>query len=217
MIRTVIFDFDGVILESMEIKTEAFLHLFHDQPEDVQRRIVRLHRENGGMSRYEKFKRIYRDFLRWELDPAELGRLDAEFSRFCRERILVAPFVKGAREFLASYHREYPLYVVSGTPEAELRMILEARDLARYFRGIWGAPTEKAEACRQIVAASGLAPAEVVFVGDAVTDLEAARRSGVHFIARLDGSEGNPLEHRRLRVRVADLSRLHKVLVECFP
>lgn len=215
MIRAVILDFDGVILESVDIKTQAFLHLFQDQPEDVRRRIVRLHLENGGISRHQKFEWIYRDFLRRPLEEAEAARLDSAFSRFCRERILAAPFVKGAQEFLATCHTEYLLYVVSGTPEAELRAILDARGLTRYFQAVWGSPTDKTDACRQILADTRLAPHEVAFVGDAVTDLDAAERSGVHFIARLDGSNDNPLHARRPRVRVDDLTGLHAVLIEC--
>lgn len=42
----IILDFDGVILESVEVKTEAFRRLFSFAPGHVEE-IVNFHRENG--------------------------------------------------------------------------------------------------------------------------------------------------------------------------
>ena len=55
-IKAIIFDFDGVIVESMDIKTQAFAHLFRKCSEDIIKKVIQLHLDNGGMSRYEKFK-----------------------------------------------------------------------------------------------------------------------------------------------------------------
>ena len=55
MIKAIIFDFDGVICESVNVKTIAFKKLFADYPEH-QDRIVEYHLVNGGISRYEKLR-----------------------------------------------------------------------------------------------------------------------------------------------------------------
>jgi beta-phosphoglucomutase-like phosphatase (HAD superfamily) len=57
MIETIIFDFDGVILESVTVKTEAFRELFSSEP-DCPDEIVEFHKRNGGMSRYDKFRHV---------------------------------------------------------------------------------------------------------------------------------------------------------------
>jgi phosphoglycolate phosphatase-like HAD superfamily hydrolase len=212
MIRAVALDFDGVILESVEIKARAFVDLFADQPADVRERIVRLHHDHGGISRHLKFQWIYRDILGRELVPAEAERLGATFTSFCRDKLLAAPFVPGALEFLSACHEQYRLYLVSGTPIAELRWIVEARQLTGYFKRIWGSPTEKVDACRAILAETAAHPSEVAFVGDATTDMDAAEQTGMHFIARLDGAPGNPLESRDPRVRISDLTQLTEKL-----
>ena len=58
ILKVIVLDFDGVIAETLDIKADAFAVLFADYPEHVEA-IVRLHRENGGMSRYEKSTEFY--------------------------------------------------------------------------------------------------------------------------------------------------------------
>ena len=74
-----------------------------------------------------------------------------------------------------------PLYVCSGAPQAEQREVLSEHDLARYFDGIFGSPPEKAVLLQNIVATAGIAPEQTLMVGDATTDLEAAKHAGTRF------------------------------------
>ena len=47
-----IFDFDGVLADSVEVKTRAFAKLFQSYGPEIEDRVVKYHRNNGGMSRY---------------------------------------------------------------------------------------------------------------------------------------------------------------------
>ena len=49
-LRGVFFDFDGVVLESAQIKTEAFRDLYSGLPELLPR-ILQYHQQNVGISR----------------------------------------------------------------------------------------------------------------------------------------------------------------------
>src|SRR2546426_9709656 len=128
MLAAIVLDFDGVILESVDVKTRAFRRLFAAYPEQ-QERVVRLHLENGGMSRYEKFRRIYSEFLHQALPDDEMARLDREFGALVAQEIEACPFVHGARHFLERRAAEYPLFIASGTPEGELQAIVARRGL----------------------------------------------------------------------------------------
>jgi len=96
-----------------------------------------------------------------------------------------APFVPGAREFLESYHAKIPLYIVSATPESELIEIITARNMNRFFKGVYGSPKTKAEHLKNIIAAEEIPEDNTVYVGDAHNDCEAAWKSGVRFIGRV--------------------------------
>jgi len=190
MISTIIFDFDGVILESVSVKTDAFRTLFSGVPEHVDE-IVQFHMDNGGMSRFDKFRYIYENILKKDLDPATFKALSEKFSALVFERVLNVPFVPGAGEFLKKYSSIIPLYIVSATPEQELREIIQARDLTPFFRNVYGAPRKKAECISEILTKSGVTAYDIVFVGDALNDLAAARLSGVTFIGRVKSGEKN--------------------------
>jgi hypothetical protein len=63
MIKAIIFDFDGVITESVGVKTEAFKKLFCKHPKHIGK-IIKLHLSHGGLSRFVKFEMIYSDILK---------------------------------------------------------------------------------------------------------------------------------------------------------
>jgi phosphoglycolate phosphatase-like HAD superfamily hydrolase len=204
----IIFDFDGVILESADIKTHAFARLFEDHPKHVDA-VVELHLQLAGISRYEKFRLIYDDILEQPLDDTELRRLGDEFSRLVLDEVLSCPFVPGAREFLELHHRKRGLYVASGTPEEELRDIVNQRELDPFFRGVYGTPALKDEISRRVLADTGLERDNAVFIGDATTDLDGARGAGIAFIGRVPAGADNQFEGEGVPV-VEDLHELRR-------
>lgn len=183
-LKAVVFDFDGVILESVDIKTRAFRILFQDHGAHLKR-IVQLHRDNAGLSRYEKFQIIYRDFLKRPLPDEEVRRLDRAFSGLVVAEILACPLVPGAQEFLSHAVLQWPLFVVSGTPQAELLEIVRRRGLDRYFRRVYGSPRSKEVLLHEILTDNGWSAEDLVFVGDGLTDYRAAAAVGIPFVARV--------------------------------
>jgi phosphoglycolate phosphatase-like HAD superfamily hydrolase len=214
MFRLVILDFDGVILESVSVKTEAFRTLFSAEPEYVDE-IVAFHLINGGMSRFDKFRYIYDHILRRELDPAVFALLSEKFSALVLQGVTEAPFVPGAREFLDDWHSRVPLYVVSATPEQELRDIIQIRGLARYFQEVFGSPRKKSECIREILKKSDISSSDILFVGDARNDLAAARDTGISFIGRVANGEKNIFaECTGVKGIIPDLRGLSEILRE---
>ncbi|MDY6917843.1 MAG: HAD hydrolase-like protein [Chloroflexota bacterium] len=210
MIEAVVFDFDGIIVESAEIKTRAFELLFADYP-DKMGEVVAYHQKNAGISRYVKFRYFYETILGQELSPQKEAELGERFSQIVLEQVLKAPYVPGAIEFLNRNKDRYSLFLVSGTPEKELSDIVAHRQLRQPFREIHGAPKQKAEIIEDIMRRHYLQRRGTVFVGDAESDRDAAEKSGVLFVARI--TPGNSqLEDSRWRVN--DLTTLDALLEE---
>ncbi|MFA4825873.1 MAG: HAD-IA family hydrolase [Methanoregula sp.] len=190
VLKTIILDFDGVILESVSVKTEAFRVLFSFVPEHVDD-IVQFHKDNGGMSRFDKFQHIYKNILQEDLTQKKFEELSEKFAAIVFKEVIKAPFVPGAHEFLETYHTKIPLYVVSATPEEELIQIIRERKMSHYFRMVFGAPRKKSECINEIVKLTVSPPESVIFVGDAKNDFEAARAAGVLFIGRVKKGDEN--------------------------
>jgi phosphoglycolate phosphatase-like HAD superfamily hydrolase len=181
--NVIVLDFDGVILESFDIKTDAFRELFSNYPDQVDE-VVSYHKKNGGISRYVKFRYIYENILNLPPTDNDLNALADRFSEIVYQRILICPFVNGALDFLKDFHNTMHIYIASGTPEDELRDIINKRGLSEYFSGIFGSPSTKPQIVRNIMHIENMLPSDIIYVGDAISDLNAAREVGVTFIGR---------------------------------
>jgi HAD superfamily hydrolase (TIGR01549 family) len=208
MIKAIIFDLDGVIIDSAEIKTRAFELLFADYPDKVME-IIDYHKRNAGISRYIKFRYFYEKILGKSLSSAEEVELGEKFSQIVVEQILEAPFVPGAIEFLSRNKGRYDFFVASGTPEDELRYIMARRQLSHFFREVHGTPKSKEDIIKDILQRYAFSGEEVAFVGDADSDCTAADKAGVFFIARIT-SDNHHLRHCRWKAR--DLTNLDILL-----
>ncbi|MGA2917104.1 HAD family hydrolase [Methanoregula sp.] len=184
MIDTVILDFDGVILESVSVKTDAFRSLFSFVPDHVDE-IIEYHLSHGGVSRFDKFRFIYHDLLKKDLSEEQFNFLSEEFAKLVYNGVLTSPYVNGAMPFLEKNHQRFHLFVVSATPEEELISIIRTRGIAHYLQGVYGAPRKKEDCIRHILSERGITSDSALFVGDSPNDLEAAQKTGVHFIGRV--------------------------------
>lgn len=181
--KLVFFDFDGVVLDSARIKTEAFPLVFAEYPQHTQA-ITDYHLANQGISRYEKFEWIYKILLKEELSAEKSAELGAKFSKIVLEKVLACNPIPGAIELL-TYLKEnsIPAVVASGTPYQELLTIIHQRDLDHFFADIWGSPMKKAEIIKILTGIHGIDPKDCLFLGDASTDYEAAKAMNVPFQA----------------------------------
>ena len=182
-----IFDFDGVLLESAEIKTEAFRQLFSGYPDKADE-IVKYHKMNMGISRYVKFHYFYEKILGKELSRDKETELGKKFSQIVMKKIENAPFVSGTIDFLDAHYKKIPLFIASGTPHEELYYIIKKQGISHYFKEIHGTPRKKPEIIVDILSRYSWSASNVIFVGDAESDLKAAEESGVCFIARISPS-----------------------------
>ncbi|MBF0557331.1 MAG: HAD family hydrolase [Nitrospirae bacterium] len=211
MKRAVIFDFDGVILESADIKTKAFERLFAQYPDKVEE-IRAYHIHNAGISRYVKFDYIYAHILKKPLEAREKEELGKNFSDMVLDEILKTPFVAGALELLEGRGNDFQFFIASGTPEEELHSILRLRSIGHLFCEAHGSPKKKRDIILDVLQRHALHKEEVVFVGDAESDLIASEEAGVDFIARI--TPANLEQMQNCRWKMPDLMTLETLLDE---
>lgn len=178
---TLVFDCDGVLLDSNRIKTEAFRHVAMPFGSDAAEELVRFHVQNGGISRYRKFEYLLVNILKRASDAAEIERLAREYGRHVCDQLLLCPMTPGLKELReATPHMNW--MVVSGGDQVELRYIFAERGLASMFdRGIHGSPSTKDEILSREIA-SGHLELPALFLGDSRYDHEAALRAGLDFV-----------------------------------
>jgi beta-phosphoglucomutase-like phosphatase (HAD superfamily) len=186
------FDFDGVLADSMQVKTRAFARLFEAYGSEIEAKVVEHHLHHGGMSRMEKFRHYYRDFLGEPLSGQQMADLCQRFSQLVVDQVVAAPEIPGAGEFLRLCRNRLPCFVVSATPEEEIINIVQRRGWTGYFREVRGAPAKKGENLDLLLRRYLINPEGCLFFGDAESDYRAARECGMPFLGILPGP-GAPL------------------------
>lgn len=176
------FDFDGVLADSVSVKTAAFGKLFLEFGEDISSKVVAHHLENGGMSRFDKFRHYYIEFLGREMTPVIMDSLCQRFSQLVVDEVVASAEIPGAGEFLERWSQRVPCYVISATPQEEIELIVERRGMLCHFAQVLGSPTRKGEHVAEILRRDSCAPSACVFFGDAMSDLKAAESCGVPFV-----------------------------------
>ena len=73
-------------------------------------------------------------------------------------------------------------FICTGTPEKEIKKILDKRKLTDYFTNIYGSPQTKKEIIQKIVVDYSITTNEMIFFGDALTDYDAALHENVRFV-----------------------------------
>ena len=185
MIKSLILDFDGVITESVGIKAEAFSNLYKKYGNDIQRKILDHHYSNGGMSRYDKFRFYHEEFLGITLTDSMMKNLSNRFSKIVLGKIINVPYVNGALDFLNLYYNTYNLFISTGTPKTEIDLIIKERKIDHYFLKVYGSPMSKVTHVHQILSKFNLKREETIFVGDSLEDFNAAKSTGLKFVARI--------------------------------
>ena len=185
MIKAIIFDFDGVIAESVQVKSDAFAEIYSPFGNDVVQKVLSHHKANGGMSRFEKIKYYHETFLNQSITEVEITKLTNLFSEFVIDKVIATSYVPGALEYIQKCHEKCKLFISTGTPTDEMKQILTGRKIAHYFSDVFGSPDKKVIHIKSILSKYGMRPEELLFYGDSNTDLEAAAYHDVQFVLRL--------------------------------
>ncbi|MBP2302762.1 HAD family hydrolase [Azospirillum picis] len=178
----VLFDFDGVIVESNAIKLTAFLALYSGSGRDVEHAIADFYHRNGGLPRERMLHHFDQVLLGRPRDDARVREMALRVGAMVEDAVSACPEVPGALSFIRRHSAARPLFIASGTPEPELRRIVDRRGWSPLFAEVAGSPRHKTDVVADLIARHRLEASRSVFVGDALTDLEAAEANGLAFI-----------------------------------
>jgi len=181
-LQALFFDFDGVLVDSNTIKSEAFQILFRNYDQAVVDQVIAYHQQHGGISRVEKIRHFFSDILHLPVNENLVQQKADEYSRLVVDKVISAPWIAGARSFLELVPDRIPIFVISGTPQNELQMIVNKRKSGHYFREVLGSPIKKPEHIGDLQKRYRLNLHACLFVGDAYTDYHAASLYNMPFL-----------------------------------
>ena len=188
MIKCVVFDFDGTLVDSNDIKRETFFTITHPW-DDSGEVVAEVFERWPAADRYEKTRKIAEALIGKGLLPAGTSaeswgeRLAKDYTAYCESAITSSTERPGASQALMELSgMGLLLFVNSGTPTRPLQQLLKLRNWAHFFQGVYGAEGSKAENLKSIARMSGTARQEIVHVGDQTDDWRGAEQFGCHFV-----------------------------------
>lgn len=182
-IHLVVCDCDGVLLDTVSAKIEAFRHWVPEAHRDKRKNFIDHIMDGFGESRTHHIAYFYREILQEEPTPAFLDAEKVRFTDICEPLCAAASWIEGSREFLeACVEANVRRYVLSGTPQKQLENMLASSGGIDLVNTVVGSPPGKGESLERILAETSIPADKTVFIGDANADQVAAMRVGAHFV-----------------------------------
>lgn len=185
---TLVFDCDGVVLNSNKVKTQAFYNAALSYGHNVAKALVVHHVKNGGISRYKKFEHFLENIIGVNLKKEKLDSLLNSFSEEVIKGLMSCEIAEGLHALRKkTSHTKW--LIISGGDQSELRDVFKKRKLAHLFGGgIYGSPESKEQIlAREISRKNIQLPA--LYFGDSKYDYKAAKNAGLNFIFVREWSE----------------------------
>lgn len=180
--KNYIWDFDGVILDSMHVRDDGFRNIFKAFPPDQVDRLMAFHTENGGLSRFVKIRFFFENIRQEKVSDKVMDEYAQQFTQIMRQALInPSLLILDTVQFIKQNFQRYNFHIASGSEQTELRYLCEQLGLASYFLSIHGSPTPKATIVKQILEQNAYDGSQTVMIGDSVNDLDAARDNGISF------------------------------------
>jgi len=182
MYKNIIFDFDGVLVDSNQIRVDGFKKMYSKCPPAILDTFIRYVSLNHGFSRYKKIKYYYKELLNQNVTENVVQQDASHYSLLVAKAVEAAKEVPGAEAFLNSARGNFSFALISSSDQRELCQICRHRRIDQYFEAILGSPVEKSLNIINFLEASQWQRNKTVYVGDSVSDFEAASSAGIAFI-----------------------------------
>lgn len=186
--NALVFDCDGVLLNSNQVKTAAFYKAALPYGKDAANTLVSYHRNHGGISRYVKFEKFLEEMVPSGAAGPSLESLLDSYAKYVREGLSscsIANDLLCLREYTAGQR----WFVASGGDQDELRQVFADRGLRDWFDGgIYGSPDSKDEILQRELSSNRLST-PALFLGDSRYDHQAAESAGLDFVFVSEWSE----------------------------
>ena len=183
MIKSIVFDFDGVILNTNHIKREAYYDIFPKNYK-IKKIIDKVLKKSGKLSRKIIISNIIDELKKKDL----LNKYDVNFyiNKYGKEtqrKVLATDEIKGAMNSLRKLSKNYILFVNTSAPGKSIEDVIKKRNLKKYFKEVFHSDKgSKIENMENLILKYKIKKDEIIFVGDGNLDLECAKKLNIIFI-----------------------------------
>ncbi|NQS90399.1 HAD hydrolase-like protein, partial [Patescibacteria group bacterium] len=180
--ESVIFDFDGVLVNSNKIKKQACFYIFKGI-KGAEKAVQEILDNLGGDDRYQFIRRVLQK-LQCNSSESEVQKYAKLYGQITEKGQIEAKEIKGATECLKALRKMgYRLFLHTSTPDQAIKRVAKQRGIDVYFDEIYGSTRgNKTEVLQIIIKENNLSPEKILSIGDGNSKFEAAKELGIEFI-----------------------------------
>ena len=208
-IKNIFFDFDGVIVDSDEIKSQAFYKLFESYNVTIAKKVLAHHENNIGISRIDKFRFYLDNYI--DDKRFSIKILNKKFSKLVVKNVIEAKFITGAKKFLDENYKFLNFFLCTSTPQEEIEIILKKKNIDHYFKKIYGSPLEKNIQITYILKEFKIKNQESIFIGDSINDYKSSKSCDIKFILMMNKFNDSFFKKYDVE-RIKNYKELHNLL-----
>lgn len=187
MIKAIVLDFDGVIVDSNALKYRVFFDLF-PRAAEIQPMIEIVLSRNRYGTRLDILREILGSLGKNAREvEALLPAYAARYNETVQRGILDLGVSNEVRATLTRLSHRYHLYLNSGTYAPALSESITNLGIGHYFQKVYGRPPSKEENLRDILTLENAPGREVIVIGDGEEDYESAAALNCPFIGIANG------------------------------
>ena len=195
-IKNLIFDFDGVVLDSVKVKDNSFKKLAKKYKKNIRQKFYIYHKKNLGFSRENKFKYLFTKLLKKKYSTFDKKKINREFVQINYKEVCKCKFVLGVKKFLLS-NKKLNLFISSGTPEKELKLLCKERNISHIFVKILGSPKTKKKHISNLKVKYKVNSTNTLFFGDSTNDYSVAKQLKLNFV-----QVGNNFKRKNVKLKI---------------
>ena len=180
--KNILWDFDGVILNSMKVRDWGFEEIFKNFDQELINELLIFHRKNGGLSRYVKIRYFYEKILSKSISKEKIDKYAESFSVLMKMELIKSEnLILDSLDYIKTNHQKYNFHIVSGSDQLELRFLCKELKIAQYFNSIHGSPTPKNQLVSNLLDTYQYDKEHTCLIGDSINDYEAAEYNEISF------------------------------------
>ena len=180
--KNILWDFDGVILNSMKVRDWGFEEIFKMFDQELINEFLIFHRKNGGLSRYVKIRYFYEKILSKSISKEKIDKYAESFSVLMKMELIKSEnLILDSLDYIKTNHQKYNFHIVSGSDQLELRFLCKELKIAQYFNSIHGSPTPKNQLVSNLLDTYQYDKENTCLIGDSINDYEAAEYNEISF------------------------------------
>lgn len=186
MAKTIIFDFDGTLVDSLPVVIQIAQDTIDQDSVDLT------------IPEYEQLRNMsMREIIKYSGIPYyKIPALLVRGKKLLSERLHELKVFPGIPEMLKGLHDGgHTLCVVSSNSEANIRAVLQREGVEEYFAGVYGnvGLFTKSRVFKVVLRDQKVKAEDTMYVGDEVRDIEAAKKSHIRIVSVTWGYNGEQI------------------------